>query len=130
MMARPTILVAEDDRVMAGVIRFNLARAGFDVFVCHDGAAAMQALRTMTFDLVLTDFQMPYASGEDICRFIRTELQDDHTPVVLVSAKGMEVLEATVVTEVGFNGIIYKPFSPTEVIRTARSFLTTVAETA
>jgi len=53
------ILIAEDNLVMAHVLQFNLERAGFDVHTAGDGALALEAALGDSFDIVITDYQMP-----------------------------------------------------------------------
>ena len=91
---KPQILVAEDNRVMGNVMRFNLLRAGFDVTMVHDGRAALRQLEHKRFDMVVTDYQMPHASGQDVCRYVRDESMCPEIPVVLVSAKGIELRQS------------------------------------
>ena len=71
--ARLSILIAEDDRVMSDVIRFNLERAGHQTTVARSGTEAWQMLQTQPFDLLITDYQMPGMTGEDVCRAIRRD---------------------------------------------------------
>ena len=113
------VLVAEDNRVMGNVIRFNLERNGFDVSLVHDGLAAIDRLQREDFDIVITDYQMPHASGDDICRFVRFDSAHKHTPVVLVSAKGIELKTSELTGPERFTRVVYKPFSPQEIVRIA-----------
>ena len=117
------ILVAEDNRVMGNVIRFNLERSGFDVTLVHDGRAAVDTLKTDYFDLVITDYQMPHASGDDICRYVRFDSDHTETPVVLVSAKGIELQTGDLIGPKRFSRVVYKPFSPKEIVRIASEVL-------
>ena len=120
---RPRILVAEDNRVMGNVIRFNLERSGFDVVLVSDGQKAMKELEHGTFDLVITDYQMPNASGEDVCRYVRFDSAHKETPVVLVSAKGIELQTGDLIGPHRFSYVVYKPFSPQEIVRIASEVL-------
>lgn len=120
---KPTILVAEDNRVMGNVIRFNLERSGFDVCLVHDGRQAIAELKIREFDLVITDYQMPHASGDDICRYVRFDSTHRSTPVVLVSAKGIELQSGELISSDRFSRVVYKPFSPKEIVRIASEVL-------
>lgn len=117
------ILVAEDNRVMGNVMKFNLERNGFQVSLVHDGRSAIQRLEQETFDVVITDYQMPHASGEDVCRFVRVDSAHRQMPVILVSAKGIELQSEDVTGPNGFSRVIYKPFSPKEIVRIASEVL-------
>ena len=120
---KPRVLVAEDNRVMGNVIRFNLQRSGFDVTLVHDGRAAVETLQTAEFDLVITDYQMPHASGDDICRYVRFESAHRTIPVVLVSAKGIELQTGELTGPERFSRVVFKPFSPKEIVRIASEVL-------
>lgn len=119
MGTRNRILVAEDNRVMGKVIKFNLERSGFDVTLVHDGNAALNRLEVDKFDLVITDYQMPHASGDDVCRYVRFDSADTSIPVVLVSAKGIELQSSELIGPDRFSRVIYKPFSPREIVKVA-----------
>lgn len=106
------ILIAEDSRPLANVMRFNLERAGFDVTVARDGAEAAQRIDEHRFDLVLTDLQMPNMDGEQLCRHIRSNPDRSDLPIVVCSAKGLEVDSTRFVMEYGISHMLYKPFSP------------------
>ncbi len=124
----PRILVAEDNRVMGKVMTFNLERSGFEVFLATDGRAALDALSAQTFDLVITDYQMPHACGDDICRYIRKESSYRQIPVVLVSAKGLELQVKDLTSPDRFSHVVYKPFSPKEIVKLASELLQPLAE--
>src|SRR5688500_17767007 len=89
-----SVLVAEDDRVMSDVIRFNLERRGYQVVVARDGLEAWGLLQTRNFDILVSDYQMPGMSGEELCQALRTTYPTRHLPVIFLSARGLE-LDAT-----------------------------------
>ncbi|QEG43477.1 response regulator [Roseimaritima ulvae] len=113
------VLVAEDNRVLSDVLRFNLQRAGFGVEVARDGLQAMNELRNATFDLVVTDFQMPGANGEQLCQFIRNDLGNQTMPILICSAKGLELDAEQMRERYQVSKIIYKPFSMREIVKLA-----------
>ena len=87
----PSILIAEDNRVMADVLRFNLARSGFSVTVASNGLVAVELLQAGAFDLVISDYQMPGMNGEELCRWMRSDPRYRTGPVLMCSAKGYEL---------------------------------------
>ena len=123
------VLVAEDNRVMGNVIRFNLSRSGFDVTLVHDGRSAMEAIDRETFDLIITDYQMPHANGRDVCRHVRMDTRHFGVPVVLVSAKGMELKSEQADSPDQFTRVVYKPFSPLDIVRIAKESASPAVET-
>jgi len=112
------ILVADDHRITQNVLRFSLERKGFAVTVAQDGGEAWKMLQAEDFDLVVTDYQMPVMNGEELCRRMRRNERLKGTPVLLLSAKGMEIDAAQFRRELGVYAIIFKPFSPSGVAAT------------
>jgi two-component system chemotaxis response regulator CheY len=110
------ILIAEDNRVLADVLRFNLQRSGFEAIVAANGSIAIEHLRNGTFDLLITDFQMPGVNGEQLCHAVRNQLDIQHMPILMCSAKGLEMNIEDITTRYGVSKIIYKPFSMREVV--------------
>ena len=79
------VLVVDDDAQLARVLQRVLQGAGRDVVVAHDGEEAAKALAQRTFDVVLTDVNMPGMSGVDLLRLVRS--QDLDVPVVLMTGE-------------------------------------------
>jgi CheY-like chemotaxis protein len=113
-----SVLVAEDDRVMSDVIRFNLERAGYGVTVARNGTEAWGLLQSRQFDLLVTDYQMPGMNGEELCRAVRTQFPDMPLPVIFLSARGLELNVTQMKEELGIETLLFKPFSPRELIET------------
>ncbi|MFD2827063.1 response regulator transcription factor [Leeuwenhoekiella polynyae] len=103
------ILVIEDNRQVAEALEYRLSKEGYSVVVCFDGTAAMNKLKTDHFDLVLIDLILPYISGMNIIRWIKTE--HSTLPVIVISS----IEEETIITHtflMGVSDFISKPFSP------------------
>ena len=115
-----SVLIAEDNRVLSDVLSFNLVRAGFEAIVALDGQQAIAQLQSRAFDAVLTDFQMPGATGEELCRFIRQDLQLAQLPILMCSAKGLELDVEQLKSQWGITAVIYKPFSVRDIIARLR----------
>lgn len=112
------VLIAEDNRALADVTRFNLTRAGFNVTVARNGKEAQEHLQRAEFDCLVTDYQMPLMNGEELCRWIRTQSTLSELPIVLLSAKGLEVDQERMRLELGVRAFLFKPFSPRELAET------------
>lgn len=119
----PRILVAEDNRVLADVLRFNLQRAGFAVTVALNGTIAIAHLQQEVFDLLITDFQMPGVNGEQLCQFVREELKLDQLPILMCSAKGLELDIESLKSEYGVSQVIDKPFSMRQIVALAQTLI-------
>lgn len=107
-------LVAEDNAALCRVIGFALRKAGFNVTSASNGRIAWEAAQTQTFDLVVTDQQMPEMTGLELVDRLRESETNTETPVVLLTAKGMELELEKVRAEHGVAAMLHKPFSPTQ----------------
>lgn len=106
------ILIAEDNRVMSAVLRFNLERAGYDVTAAFSGTQAFQFLQQEQFDLLFTDFQMPGMEGNELCRRVREDSRHAGMSIIMCSAKAFELDIERMQSELGISKVIFKPFSP------------------
>ena len=110
------ILVCEDNVALSGVICFNLVRAGFDVTSVANGRLALDALEKNSFDLVLSDQQMPMMTGIQMCENMRQIAHHRRTPFILLTAKCMELDFAKLQQTLHISAALPKPFSPTELV--------------
>jgi len=110
------ILVVEDNKALSGVVTFNLVRAGFQVTAVGNGKEALEALRRGGFDLILTDQQMPEMTGIELCENVRRLPSYESIPIILLTAKCMEMNFTELRERVGLSAALPKPFSPSELI--------------
>jgi two-component system chemotaxis response regulator CheY len=110
------ILVCEDNIALSGVVCFNLVRAGFQVTNVGNGRLALEALEKDSFDLVLSDQQMPMMTGIQLCEHMRQLSSHRNTPFILLTAKCMEIDFAKLQQTLGISAALPKPFSPSELI--------------
>lgn len=121
-MADPSILIVEDDRNLAGLLKYNLGKAGY---VCHHAASgeeALDELRQHAVSLVLLDIMLPGIDGFEVCRRIRQDVQWSDLPIVMLTAKGEEI-DKVFGFELGIDDYVVKPFSPRELNLRIRAIL-------
>ncbi|MEM8864321.1 MAG: response regulator [Planctomycetota bacterium] len=118
-----TVLVAEDNPALLRVTQFTLERAGLKVHTATDGQSALEKLEEFPYGLLVTDQQMPRLCGIDLIRAARQLPNHADTPMVLLTAKAMELDRDGLVAELGVVDILRKPFSPMEVSRLAQKLL-------
>lgn len=118
------ILVCEDNSALAGVISFNLVRAGFEVKTYSNGVAALEALQHDDFDLILSDQQMPMMTGLQLCENAREMPRYRDTPFILLTAKCMEINFSTLSKKLAISAALPKPFSPSELVTCIEEALT------
>lgn len=117
------LLVAEDNLALAGVVAFNLRQAGFEVVVRHNGNDAWREAQAEHFDLIVLDQQMPGMNGSELCAKLRSHPQKRNTPVVMVTAKGLELDLARLQNELQASAVLSKPFSPADLIAQVKQAL-------
>ena len=117
------VLVAEDNVGLAHVLQFNLQRNGFDVTVAHDGSEAWGFVQREKFDVVITDHEMPRMTGVELCARLH-ELPDyETTPIVMVTARELELDITSIKQRLGVAAIMPKPYSPEELLNTVEKLL-------
>lgn len=119
------ILIAEDDTVLADILRFNLQQAGFEVVVANDGLSAANHVRSEPFDLVVSDHQMPGMTGYELCKLVRQESPNPGAAIYFCSAKGYELDTEKIAAELDIARLVVKPFSPRELVESIRETLGT-----
>jgi len=100
------LLIAEDEKNLGIVLQKELSRAGFEVTLVHDGAAALNAARESDFDVALLDVMMPGVSGIEVLRGLR---QQEQPPEVLIITGHATVETALQAMKLGAYDYITKP---------------------
>ena len=118
------VLVVEDERPIADLVRLYLSRDGFGVHVEHDGTAGLTAARRLRPVAAILDISLPGLAGTEICRRLRAD--GDWTPVVFLTARDDEV-DRVLGLELGADDYVTKPFSPRELVARIRALLRRVA---
>ncbi|MCW0402747.1 two-component system response regulator OmpR [Xanthomonas sacchari] len=113
------LLVDDDDRLRFLLCRY-LESQGFAVKAVADGVQLQQALARGHYDLVVLDLMLPGENGLEICRRLRG--QGDHTPIVMLTAKGDEI-DRIVGLEIGADDYLPKPVNPRELLARIRAVL-------
>ncbi|MCU1288672.1 MAG: two component transcriptional regulator, winged helix family [Acidobacteria bacterium] len=101
------ILVVEDERHLADGLRFNLEADSYEVEVAYDGAAALQAIESTTFDAIILDVMLPKVDGFSVARRMREA--ENFTPILMLTARGRpeDVLQGFAA---GADDYLSKPF--------------------
>ncbi len=107
------ILVVDDFSTMRRIVRNLLVELGFSnplIQEAEDGESAIAMLRSIPFDLVVTDWNMPNMTGIDLLRAIRAEAALKGLPVLMVTAENNRE-QIIAAAQAGVNGYIVKPFT-------------------
>ena len=123
-MARPKILVVDDEPDVVDLITHALGDEGFEVLGAYDGISALDMVETERPDLVLLDIMMPMMSGYEVCEQLKANPQTQGIPVVLFSSAHAPQARAQSM-KVGAVALIEKPFFPAELVAQVRRHLKT-----
>lgn len=114
-MAKPKVLVIEDEPDILEVIQYNLEREGHKVVACRNGEQGLSRIRTDDPDLVILDLMLPGMDGVEVCRQVKNDPVTRAIPIIMVTAKGEES-DIVLGLGIGADDYITKPFSPRELI--------------
>jgi DNA-binding response OmpR family regulator len=109
------ILIVEDDRDIAELIRHYLVKAGHTAEVLASGADVLPHLATRRPDVLVLDLMLPGLHGLEICRAVRHDEALADLPVIVVTARAEESDRVSGL-ELGADDYLTKPFSPKELV--------------
>lgn len=118
-MAEKKILVVDDEKPIADIVKFNLNKEGFDVYCAYDGDEALQLVEEVQPDLILLDIMLPGRDGVEVCREVRKKYD---MPIIMVTAKDSEI-DKVLGLELGADDYVTKPFSNRELIARVKANL-------
>lgn len=121
-MAKDKILIVEDEKNIARLIRYNLEKSGYECYSAQSGEEALSLLEKQAVDLILLDIMLPGIDGFEVCRLIKQNDKLKNMPIVMLTAKGEEV-DRVVGLELGAEDYIVKPFSPRELTLRIKAIL-------
>jgi len=115
----PTIVVIEDEELIAASVAARLEAEGFDVEISIDGPAGVATCERLEPDLVVLDLMLPGLDGIEVCRRIQATRP---VPVLILTARDTET-DLLVGLGVGADDYMTKPFSPRELVARVRALL-------
>ncbi len=121
-MAKPLVLVVEDEAALATMLRYNLEKQGFRVDEAGDGQEALIRIAETSPDLVLLDWMLPVISGIEVCRQIRRRPASRDLPIIMVTAR-TEDGDAVRGLNTGADDYITKPFNMEALLARMRALL-------
>jgi DNA-binding response OmpR family regulator len=123
------ILIVEDDRDIAELIRHYLGRAGHSVEVVTSGADVLPRVAERRPDLLVLDLMLPGVSGLEICRALRADAAAADLPIIMVTARAEEA-DRIIGLDTGADDYLTKPFSPKELVARVAALLRRAARPA
>jgi two-component system phosphate regulon response regulator PhoB len=121
-LAKPTVLVVEDEAPLLTLLRYNLEKQGFRVDEAADGQEALLRVAEARPDIMLLDWMLPSLSGIEVCRQLRRRTETRDLPIIMVTAR-TEDQDAVRALDIGADDYIAKPFAIEHVIARIRALL-------
>ncbi len=121
VVAKPQILVIDDDESMRFMLQSKLFQSGYNVTLAASGSHAIQIFQSgKEFDLILCDLKMPLKTGIDVVRFLRD--QGIQTPMIIVTGfpERDKIISAA---QMGVQDVLVKPVRHQELMKMVRNKL-------
>jgi len=121
-MPKERILVVDDEEDILELVRYNLAREGFQVVCAATGEDALKQVGIDSFDLIVLDLMLPRIDGLEVARHLKKTARTQQIPIVMLTAKGEEA-DVVAGLEIGADDYVTKPFSPRVLTARVRAVL-------
>ena len=117
-----TILCVDDESHILHVVSLKLRNAGFHVLTAEDGEEGLAMALEHLPDLVITDYQMPFLTGIELCMQLKQNASTHATPAIMLTARGFS-LPPDEVRQTNIVAVMNKPFSPRDVLAQVQQLL-------
>lgn len=122
-MSEYNVLIVEDSPTMRQLIAFALKRIrGVKIVEANDGVDGLKKLSAQSFDLILTDINMPIMDGLKLVSLVRNDANYKDIPIVVITTEGAQEDRERALA-LGANDYITKPIQPTRILDVAKNLL-------
>ena len=118
-MGMKKILVVDDEKPISDIIKFNMAKEGYEVLTAFDGKEALAVFEAENPDILILDLMLPEIDGLEVARTIR---KTSNVPIIVLSAKVTE-FDKVIGLEIGADDYVTKPFSNRELQARVKALL-------
>lgn len=118
-MAYEKILIVDDEKPISDIIKFNLAKEGYETVTAFDGREAITKFEEENPDLIILDLMLPELDGLEVAKEVR---KTSHIPIIMLSAKDSE-FDKVIGLEIGADDYVTKPFSNRELLARVKAHL-------
>jgi CheY-like chemotaxis protein len=119
---KPLILVVDDETHILHVVSLKLRNAGYEVVTAENGEEGFEQAVQVNPSLIITDFQMPFMSGLDMCQRLKEDPRTSHVQAVMLTARGFS-LPQEAIDKTNIVTVLSKPFSPKEILAKVQELL-------
>jgi two-component system chemotaxis response regulator CheY len=113
------ILAVDDSKTMREMVSFTLKGAGYEVVDAEDGQQALERLKGVRVDAVITDLNMPNMNGYELIRALRADPNYKMAPILMLTTEGDDAKKAEG-KSAGATGWIVKPFNPEKLVQVVK----------
>jgi len=110
------ILIIDDEKMILDMLRLRLSRMGFEVDAAANAESGIIKIDAHPYDLIFTDIKMPGMSGDDVLKYVRTNIKKT-IPVIAMSGTPWLTEKSK------FDAVIAKPFYKEELLNVVRQFV-------
>ena len=116
------ILIVDDSKTVRNLVAFIMKKEGFKVTVAEDGLDGLEKLYSNTYDLVISDVNMPRMDGLTFVRTVREQDSYRDLPIVILSTEGQEhdIQEGL---SLGANLYLVKPAQPDAMVKNVKMLI-------
>ena len=112
-------LIVVDEKPISDIIKFNLAKEGYETVTAFDGREAITKFEEENPDLIILDLMLPELDGLEVAKEVR---KTSHIPIIMLSAKDSE-FDKVIGLEIGADDYVTKPFSNRELLARVKAHL-------
>lgn len=116
------VLIVDDSVSMRQMVSFTLRQGGFDVVEAGHGQEALDKLKGISVDLIITDLNMPVMDGITLIRNVRTQPTMKSKPILMLTTEGLAAKKEQG-KAAGATGWVVKPFDPDKLLATIAKVL-------
>jgi two-component system alkaline phosphatase synthesis response regulator PhoP len=116
------VLLVDDEQDILDMLQYNFVREGYQVQTAHNGAEAVEAVKSFSPEIILMDVMMPVMDGVESCRKIR-EIPEGKAPHIIFLTSRSEEYTEVAAFECGGNDFINKPIKPRALLSRVASSL-------
>jgi DNA-binding response OmpR family regulator len=106
-MNTKTVLVIDDEEVIATAISRALKKEGYSVIITSDYKTSIKVIANSEIDLIISDVMLPYTGGFDIVEYVKNNEALKDTPVILVTGMDKDILYSS---SIKADAVVSKPF--------------------
>lgn len=121
-MAKPRILIVEDEPGLTQSLSWYFNKEGYETHVAHDGHEGLRKAQTVLPDVILLDIMLPGMNGLDVCRELRAGERTREVPIIMLTAKSEET-DQVVGYSLGADDYVPKPFSNKVLLHKVKALL-------